>query len=485
VFCVVEQWIAIYTRLSRDRTGRAENVGTQDHHGRAYAERLWPGIPIKTYSDNDLTAADPGTFRPDYARLLYDITAGHVLQVVSADQDRLTRQPSEWEELMPILALAGIKETHGYRDGVTPVELGKRTFGRIKALMGADYVEGIKVKVNEKLDALAAQGRPGPGNTFGYRRTINDAGQKALEVVPELAEQVRWAADAVLAGWSLTDIAREMESRGVPTKLGGRWTHDNARGMLVSPAVAGLRVHRGEIVGRGNWEAILDEATWRQVTAKLSGTRTVRNGAGARQIVGTQRRTARKYLLSGGTAVCGRCGAALTGRLQNGRAGRRPIYACITTNGGCNRLGINAVPLEDHVRDRLVEWLQTPEFAAAMAADDFEARRRVLTGELRAIEQQDVELSKRWASGQLREAAWDAARADLDARHAEVSAKLAGIPVVRMKLDPELLLRAWGGMNLGEKRQVIGVHVERVTVSPAKPGAKAFDPGRVAIAWKA
>src|SRR5690606_11909898 len=70
-------------------------------------------------------------------------------------------------------------ETHGYRDGVTPVELGKRAYGRFKALMGAEYVEGIKVKVNEKLDALAAQGRPGGGHAFGYRRTTNEKGERA------------------------------------------------------------------------------------------------------------------------------------------------------------------------------------------------------------------------------------------------------------------------------------------------------------------
>src|SRR5690606_15471707 len=221
----VGQHIAIYVRISRDRSGRAENVDTQERHCRAYVDRMkqtgeWPDLPVEVYSDNDLTAADPGTYRPDYARLLHDIRAGRVAQLVSADQDRLTRQPSEWEELMPVLVAADITETHGYRDGVTPVELGKRAYGRFKALMGAEYVEGIKVKVYEKLDALAAQGRPGGGHAFGYRRTTNEKGERALEVVPELAEHVRWAASKALAGWSATAIARELDARDVPTVHG-------------------------------------------------------------------------------------------------------------------------------------------------------------------------------------------------------------------------------------------------------------------------
>ena len=41
------------------------------------------------------------------------------------------------------------------------------------------------------------------------------------------------------------------------------------RRMLTSPSLAGLRVHSGEIVGAGNWPAILTEQTWRAVVSKL------------------------------------------------------------------------------------------------------------------------------------------------------------------------------------------------------------------------
>lgn len=478
------QHIAIYVRISRDRSGRAENVDTQERHCRAYVDRMkqtgeWPDLPVEVYSDNDLTAADPGTYRPDYARLLHDIRAGRVAQLVSADQDRLTRQPSEWEELMPVLVAADITETHGYRDGVTPVELGKRAYGRFKALMGAEYVEGIKVKVNEKLDALAAQGRPGGGHAFGYRRTTNEKGERALEVVPELAEHVRWAASKALAGWSATAIARELDARDVPTVHGGKWASHNVRGMLTAPTVAGLRVHRGKLVGRGNWEPILDEETWRRLCALFGGPRTVVNGGGARQKVGGRRRTARKYLLSAGIAFCGRdgCGGELKGRLQDGRAGKRPIYFC----GKCQALGINALPLEEHVRDQLIAWLNTPEFAAALASDEAQERRMALTRRLEEIDRQDAELAARWAAGQLRATAWDAARAQLDAEHAEVSAQLADIPLPMTDIDPAELRDAWDEMTLLEKRHVIAEHIVQVTVLPAKPGAKSFDPDRVMI----
>ena len=45
--------------------------------------------------------------------------------------------------------------------------------------------------------------------------------------------------------------------------------------MLTMPTVAGYRVHQGRIVGRGNWEPILDEQTWQACRLKLSQPRRV------------------------------------------------------------------------------------------------------------------------------------------------------------------------------------------------------------------
>ena len=38
---------------------------------------------------------------------------------------------------------------------------------------------------------------------------------------------------------------------------------------LTAPMIAGLRVHHGEIVGKGTWEPILDEPKWRALCAVI------------------------------------------------------------------------------------------------------------------------------------------------------------------------------------------------------------------------
>ena len=78
---------------------------------------------------------------------------------------------------------------------------------------------------------------------------VDELGRKALHVVPEQADAVRWAADAVLSGWSLTAVADELTERGHRGAQGARLRTSSVRCLLTSPTVAGLRVHQGEILG--------------------------------------------------------------------------------------------------------------------------------------------------------------------------------------------------------------------------------------------
>ena len=272
----------------------------------------------------------------------------------------------------------------------------------------------------------------------------------------------------MLAGWSLEAIAHDFAAKGIPTAKGGRWTHDNVKRALTGPTIAGMRLHRGKVIGRGNWEPILDGPPGASSAPTSTGRSTDRPA---------------KLLLSV-IAVCGRCGHGLTGRIQSGRSGKRPIYFCQTTTGGCGRLGVNAEPLEEHVVDQLFDALNRDEFWSTLAEDDHEARRAELTRELEGIEQQYVELAQRWAKGELPAAAWDAARAGIDTRKAELTSELASVPAPLTVMDPALIQAGWGAMILDERRSILDIFVANITVMPAKAGAKVFDPARVHIEWR-
>jgi site-specific DNA recombinase len=139
---------------------------------------------------------------------------------------------------------------------------------------------------------------------FGYRHGLDDAGRKALFLVEDQAEGIRWAADAMLSGWSLTAIADELTARGHRGAQGARLRTSSVRSILSSPTIAGRRVHRGVDVGPGNWPAILDMDTWQAVRARLAGARTIRRRDGRDYPVtealfaGNSGRIGRRYLLT-------------------------------------------------------------------------------------------------------------------------------------------------------------------------------------------
>ncbi|MGH9214052.1 MAG: recombinase family protein [Acidimicrobiales bacterium] len=469
--------MAIYVRISQDKSGRAENVETQEKHGRRYAAEHWPGVAVEVYCDNDLSAADE-TVRPDFERMVSDIRLGRVVAVVAADQDRITRRPAVWEDLVVVLGSAGITEVHGYRDGVTPVK-GSKLVGRVKAAVAAEYVEGIKVKVNEKLDELAAQGRPAGSVVFGYKHSTDGEGRKVLKIVAKQAAAIRFAAESVLAGWSLSNIAKHLDAEGLRGAHGGKIAATTVRQMLTNPTVAGFRVHRGEIIGRGQWTPILDEPTWRAVGAKLGGARTVnRSDGGVYVIRKFGPRKARRYLLTGGIAVCGVCEYPLIGS-NKWRRSREPwpYYFCHPKTGGRACVGTEAEPLDRHVRDELLARIDSdPTFLEQLTVDDHAAERDQIVRELTRLDERRAELSRLWALGERSSEEWGTAREVIDEEQARLNLRLADLPAaVEHAVDLAALPAAWPNMTLDEHRQALLFVRTKVTLWPAATHGKTLD----------
>jgi hypothetical protein len=320
-------------------------------------------------------------------------------------------------------------------------------------------------------------------------------------IVPEQAEAIRWAADALLSGWSLTNIGAELRRRGHRGARGGALGPSAIRQMLTSPTIAGLRQHRGEIVGRGCWESIIGEDTRQMVKAKLSGPRVVqqapdrpdgrRHGGprdGGEYLVTPSRlgqRNPRKYVLTG-LAVCSLCSAPMGGTVKTTPSGRRSAYlVCAPGRGGRSCVGILAEPTETYVVDRLFAELDRPEFLAAVAADDHAERRDGLARALSALDAQRAELAGMWAAGGMSTMEWRAARAGLDVRENELRAELAAMPAPPARLDGIAGAReAWPAMKLDERRELLRMFIEAVLISRAKPGARAFDSNRISIEWR-
>lgn len=145
---------------------------------------------------------------------------------------------------------------------------------------------------------------------FGYTKT-----GEPLE--PE-ASMLRQAATDVLAGTSLRSIAMDWNRRGVTTTRGNKWTNLQLRRLLMNPLHAGLRTHRGKVVGPGDWEPLIDEDTHRGLVAFLSDPARKLGSAFERKHMGS------------GVYRCSKCGGPMYAMYPHG-TGRNMTYICKPT----------------------------------------------------------------------------------------------------------------------------------------------------------
>jgi site-specific DNA recombinase len=477
--------VALYCRLSPRPDGRYEGVDLQEKWGRDYATSAWPDLPIEVFADTGISAAN-GDDRPEYERLREQIRTGQVAHLWCVEQSRLERREVEWFTLAAELDAAGITEVHTNRDGIVRV---RDEVAGIKAVLAAGEVRKLKRRVNDRLAEIAANGEPPGTRPFGYihNRLVDDT--RTYTIVPEQAEAIRFAADKVLSGWSLSNIAAELGGRGLRGAHGGTITARTVRDMVTNPSVAGIRIHSGRAVGDGNWDPILDRTTYERVKTKLAENRVVRRIDGGTYPVGDRHvgnPAGRKYMLTGGLAVCGSCGKPLVGsnkRMKNGR--QHPYLLCHPVRGGRGCVGIMLPETEAYVVSEMFAELDKPAFLDAIAADDHQARRDGIVQALGDLEAHRNELAEMWATpGELTAAEWRTARRALAEREQQLRIELASIPTPLAGVDIDQARESWASMTLDEQRELLRIFIAQVTIKRAKPGTRAFDPGRVDITWR-
>jgi site-specific DNA recombinase len=464
---------AIYCRISRDAHGLGLGVARQEELCRKLAsEKGWRVAGV--YVDNDMSAYS-GAPRPSYERLLSDLESGLVEAVVVVDQDRLTRHPRELEEFILLAdrlgtALANVsgEVNLGSPDG--------RFRARIMGAVARQESEKKSERLKRQRDQQARLGlSTGGRRRFGYKHARTENGQATWAVVDEEADRVREAAERFLSGDSLRQIAIDFNRRRVSTVTGAPWRVTTLRTLLTGAQVAGLRVHRGEIIGEASWDAILDRTTWEQVRAVLGNPRRAQRGRPP------------QYLLTG-VLVCGRCGSTLySSRRKNGS--RRYMCNRGAAEGPCGRIAVVAEPVERAVSDQLLVALGGPTLWRALDGADSLGNQAVVR-ELAADEASLEELARdHYVERAISRREFLASRSLLEERIAmnrialQRTANvhsLSGLPRTREELE-----EVWKNLDVERQRAILTAVVDEVVVNPGTPGRRSFDPSRLEIRWRA
>lgn len=455
----------IYARISKDDRGDHLGVDRQEKACRELANRRGLTV-LDVLVDNDVSASK-GKRRPAFERLVDLLRGREADAVLTYHCDRLYRRGADLERLVTIVESSGA-QVHTVAAG--DVDLSTASGRMVARMLGAasqHEVERLGERAKMKSDELAAKGRaPGGRSPFGYRWERMADDHRTYVIEQKEAEALRLMARRVLEGASLLSVARELDEAGVTTREGRPWHHSSVRVSLLNPAVAGLRVHRREVAGPGEWEPILDRATWEEVRAVIADP--------ARK----RARPSWRYLLTG--MVTNPAGTPMAGRPDHGAGGSASRRTYVTSGPAIPGLSIGADDVEAVVIEAALQRLD--KAAVPVAGTDAGPG-----AEVAKLEAELGELATLRGAGTISLAEWMAARQPLQDRL--VAARAAAqttrrpTPATQLLHTPGAARRTWPTLTFAEKRAILQAVVDKVVILPADRGRWTSLDQRIDIVW--
>ena len=307
---------AIALRLSEDPykgTAReGEGIARQGEDCDLHADQnRWP-VAYRLI-DNDSTALRR---RPGFEELLKLIKSGDVNVVIAWSSERLLKTKRDEFRFYETCLHAPSPVIVSYARGMTfdlSTPQGRKFFDN--SASDARYETELKSERQRRANRQhAEQGRPAPGpRPFGY-----EPDRVTLRVQESDAGAAVYR--SILAGGGLAPQVRRLNAAGLVTGQGNLWRTETLRVWLLSARNAGLRSHRREVVGKGDWPGVVDEPTWRAVKAILeSPSRKKKVGRSAMGLLT-------------GVARCGVCGETVNMGGAGGPNNSKKNYTCRVGN---------------------------------------------------------------------------------------------------------------------------------------------------------
>ncbi len=476
-----------YQRISHDKAGDEHGVTNQlaDQKRMAAAR----GIMItRIESDNDISASN-GKHRPGYAALMAAAARREIDVIIVFQTSRFWRNRRERAEGIEILRRAGVSliATKG------PSLDMSTAYGRGMAGLLGEF-DTLEVEVKGERQRLAAEeaARAGKRLTGGQRPFGYE--DDHVTARPAEAEAIRWATGALLSGSTVSAVTREWNRRGLNTAQGRKpFSRQSVTAVLRNPRIAALavlpqredpndrpeldnpprkrrRLLPPEIIGAGQWDAIITEEQWRAL-ASLLGDPARKPPRGA-------------YTLLGGLALC-RCGNTVASSVN---ATGKNVYRCNTATRRdrpgphCQQMAVNVdVFVETHIVERLSRDDIT-DLIAAPATVDTAALHREGAAIRANLKQSATDAMLNRISRDEHLTASAAGRRRLEEIAADLEASVAGSALAPFAAAESARV-VWDGLDTARKRAVIEA-LTPVIIHPAGRGARSFDPSTVVIPWR-
>lgn len=442
---------AVYVRQSFDRHGDTLAVTRQLALCRKFAASRGWKITAE-HVDND-TSATSGVARPEFERML----ASKPERIVVWHTDRLVRLTRDLERVIDLGVNVHAVEA-GSLDLSNPA--GRAVARTVTAWSGYE-TEQKALRQRAANDQRAEAGQPyRRGRAFGWE-------PDGMTIRESEAVEIRAAADGLIRGRSLSAMVRSLNERGILTATGKAWRTTSLRVVLQSPRNAGLRRHRGEVVGPAAWEPILDADTVAAVNAILKDPGRARKGP------------SRRYLLSG-VMTCGRCHKPLSGAFIKEKG--YSVYRCL---GHVTR---RVEPVDDYLTALTVARLARPDAIGIFSRPDTDDDRLDrLREEQPGLRSRLDGLAEAFAAGDIDRAQLTAGTKRINARIEEITQELAAAvtdPTLAEVATAEDVAAAFGAAPVETKRKIIDTLLT-VELLPIGSGKRTFDPDEsLDVTWR-
>lgn len=304
--------VAIYIRVSTDMQAE-EGFSIEGQRSRliSFAESQdW--VIHDFYVDDGYSAKD--LKRPDMQRMLEDMENKQFDVVLVYKLDRLTRSVGDLHSLLKTFDLYGVKFKSATEIFETTTAMGRFFITLVGAM--AEWERGtISERVRFGVEQMVAEGRR-PGGVLPYGYTQDG------KIIPEEAALIREVKDLYMSGKGYKSVAMIMNRSG-KLRRGREWTDATVAYTLENPYYAGIirissktpagtyvnskRDERVKCVyGKGSHEPIFTQEEYEELKKFMK-----RKAQGGFSKVG-------EYWFSG-VLRCGRCGAAMFGRMTTKR----------------------------------------------------------------------------------------------------------------------------------------------------------------------
>lgn len=233
------QKVAAYIRVSTDMSDQENSYEAQEKYFHRLLEQNAKWVSAGVYSDYGISGTSHEK-RTGFKRILRHCREGKIDRIICKSISRFARNTKDFMEALNVLNDSDVTILFE-KEGLDTADPTSSFILTTLAAIAQEESRSVSSNIRWGNEKRFPRGDVRNQDIYGYRFTkeiiMTESGYcyRAVEIVPEEAETVRWIFERVAEGMSYKDIARELNWRHIPRKASAytrKRMENSAKGQL-------------------------------------------------------------------------------------------------------------------------------------------------------------------------------------------------------------------------------------------------------------